>query len=225
MEWLAFESPEAQADGLAQAITADLATAIEQQGRAVLAVSGGRSPVALFERLAQCQIPWHRVAVTLVDERLVPETHADSNARLVKQHLLQGYAAEARFIPLVTQADNESLSIAEACRSFTWPTVVVLGMGDDGHTASLFPGAGELQQGLDLNQKQPIIAVTPPHAAHRRLSMTRAALLKCDKMYLAIQGEAKRTVLERARLGLDIHLPISYFLHQKATPLDVYWAA
>lgn len=224
MEWLAFESPAAQAAALSQAIAAELKLSIENQGRAVLVVSGGRSPVALFDLLAQCQLPWHRVVVTLVDERLVPEDHPDSNAALVRKHLLQGFAAEAQFIPLVTHADDEALSLAEACKSYIWPTVVVLGMGDDGHTASLFPNAPELAAGLDLAQKQPIIAVTPPVAAHRRLSMTRAALLKCDKMFLAIQGENKRAVFERARLAEDINLPVSYFLHQKATPLDVYWA-
>jgi len=224
MEWLAFDTPDLQAEALAQAIAADLALAIENQGQAVLVVSGGRSPVALFERLAQCSLPWHRVIVSLVDERMVAESHADSNARLVRAHLLQGYAAEARFIPLVTHPEDEALSVAEACRTFVWPTVVVLGMGDDGHTASLFPDAPELAAGLDLATKAPIIAVTPPKAPYRRLSMTRAALLKCDKLYLAIQGENKRAVFERARLAEDVRLPISSFLHQKVTPLDVYWA-
>jgi len=97
-------------------------------------------------------------------------------------------------------------------------------MGDDGHTASLFPQAAELDAGLNLSTVAPILAVTPPSAAHQRLSMTRAALLKCGKLYLAIQGDAKRVVFERARRAYDPQYPISCFLQQKETPLDVYWA-
>lgn len=224
MQWLEFESPGAQADALAAAIAADLNHAVETIGRAVLAVSGGRSPIALFQRLAQTDVTWRRVTVTLVDERMVPAEHADSNARLVREHLLQGRASEATFLPLVSHPEDEALSIAEACRAFTWPTVAVLGMGDDGHTASLFPDAQELDAGLDLHQQQAIIGVTPPAAPHRRLSMTRVALLKCDKLYLAIQGEGKRAVYERACQAPDRRWPISYFLNQSETPLDVYWA-
>ncbi|TDR76519.1 6-phosphogluconolactonase [Paludibacterium purpuratum] len=225
MQWLEFESPGAQADALAAAIAADLKQAVEQNGRAVLAVSGGRSPIALFERLAQADLPWQRVTVTLVDERMVPADHADSNARLVREHLLQGKAADATFQPLATHPEDEARSIDDACRAFTWPTVAVLGMGDDGHTASLFPDAAELDAGLDLGQKQAIIGVTPPAAPHRRLSMTRKALLKCDKLYLSIQGNGKREVFERASAQADRRWPISYFVKQDETPLDVYWAA
>jgi len=206
-------------------VAADLRQAVELNGRAVLAVSGGRSPIPFFECLAQADLPWRQVTVTLVDERMVPAEHADSNARLVREHLLQGKAAEAAFLPLATHPEDEARSIAEACRAFVWPTVAVLGMGDDGHTASLFPEAAELDAGLDLGQQQAIIGVTPPVAPHRRLSMTRSALLKCDKLYLSIQGNGKREVFERARAREDRRWPISYFLQQKETPLDVYWAA
>ncbi|BEV72547.1 MULTISPECIES: 6-phosphogluconolactonase [unclassified Paludibacterium] len=224
MKWLEFESPGAQADALAAAIAADLKQTIETNGRAVLAVSGGRSPIALFERLAMADLPWQRVTITLVDERMVPADHADSNARLVREHLLTGKAAAASFLPLAPYPEDEARSIAEACQAFTWPTVAVLGMGDDGHTASLFPEAAELDAGLDLGQAQAIIGVTPPVAPHRRLSMTRKALLKSDKLYLSIQGNGKREVFERARQAEDRRWPVSYFLQQDETPLDVYWA-
>lgn len=224
MQWLAFESSAAQAQALARAVAADLDHAVEHNGRAVLAVSGGRSPIAFFTLLAQQELPWARITVTLVDERLVPAEHADSNARLVHEHLLTGHAAAARFLPLASHPDDEAQSLAEACRAFTWPTVSVLGMGDDGHTASLFPAAAELHTGLDLSCRQAIIGVTPPAAAHRRLSMTRAALLKSDKLYLSIQGETKRAVFEQARAAADERWPISFFLQQDETPFDVYWA-
>ena len=224
MQWQAFESPAAQAEALARAVAADLDYAVEHNGRAVLAVSGGRSPIAFFGHLAGQDLPWSRITVTLVDERLVPADHADSNARLVREHLLVNKAADARFLPLATHADDEAQSLDEACRAFTWPTVAVLGMGDDGHTASLFPAAAELAAGLDLSNPRAIIGVTPPAAPHRRLSMTRAALLKSDKLYLSIQGEAKRAVFEQATVAADERWPISFFVQQNETPIDVYWA-
>lgn len=224
MQWQAFESPAAQAEALARAVAADLDHAVEQTGRAVLAVSGGRSPIAFFTQLADMQLPWHRVTVTLVDERLVPADHPDSNARLVRDHLLTGKAADARFLPLATHPEDEAKCIEDACRAFTWPTVSVLGMGDDGHTASLFPASAELATGLDLSYRPAILGVTPPAAPHRRLSMTRAALLKSDKLYLSIQGETKRAVFEQARVAADERWPISFFVQQDETPFDVYWA-
>ena len=224
MNWLAFDTAEAQSEALARAVAADLAVAIERDGQAVLAVSGGRSPVPFLERLARSELDWSRVAVTLVDERVLPDDHADSNARLVREHLLQDRAAAARFIALATQPDNAELSAEEANAAYRQPTVAVLGMGDDGHTASLFPNADTLAAGLDMAGTQPILCVTPPVAPHRRLSMTRPALLKCGKLYLSIQGETKRAVFDRARVAEDVALPVSCFLQQKETPLDVYWA-
>jgi 6-phosphogluconolactonase len=224
MQWQAFESPAAQAEALAKAVAADLDHAVEHNGRAVLAVSGGRSPIAFFELLSRQDLPWQRITITLVDERMVPADHPDSNARLVREHLLIGKAADAQFLPLVTDASDEAKCIETSCRAFTWPTVSVLGMGDDGHTASLFPAAAELATGLDLSYRPAFIGVTPPAAPHRRLSMTRAALLKSDKLYLSIQGEAKRAVFDRARVAADERWPVSFFAQQDETPFDVYWA-
>lgn len=225
MQWLAFTSPTAQAEALAQAIVGDLERVINKGELAVLAVSGGRSPIALFQYLAKHPLDWSRVTITLVDERMVSADHADSNARLVREHLLQGPVAAATFLPLAFDPADEVRSISLACAAWQTPTVAVLGMGDDGHTASLFPDAAELGAGLDLQVLLPIIGVTPPAAPHRRLSMTRKALLQCGKLYLSIQGEGKRTVFEQARQAQDRRWPVSYFLDQQETPIDVYWAA
>jgi 6-phosphogluconolactonase len=223
MVCFAFDSAAAAAQALAQAVAADLACRLAQSSQVVLALSGGRSPLLFLQALAACDLDWSRVRVTLVDERLVPESHPDSNAALLRRHLLQGRAVSARLVPLVTDAGDAEGSAALACAHYLQPALAVLGMGADGHTASLFPGARELAAALDLKTRPPVIVMTPPLAAHQRLSMTRAALLKCDKLYLAIQGADKRRVFERALRAEDPALPLSCFLQQKVTPLDVYW--
>ncbi|SME93878.1 6-phosphogluconolactonase [Pseudogulbenkiania subflava] len=225
MQWFEFDSAPAAAAALAEAVSSALATVIRERGEAVLAVSGGRSPVAFLQRLAQSDLDWSRLTVTLVDERLVPEDHADSNAALVRQHLLTGAASAARFLPLAIVPADATASLAAARAAYRQPDVTVLGMGDDGHTASLFPDAAELAAGLALPSDERLIAVTPPAAPHQRLSMTLAALLASGRLFLAIQGETKRRVFEQARQAVDDALPISHVLHHTEVPLDVYWAS
>ncbi|MFN4236184.1 MAG: 6-phosphogluconolactonase [Vogesella sp.] len=210
---------------LAQAVAADLATAIDNRGRATLAVSGGRSPVPFFQALAQTALDWQRVTITLVDERVVPPEHADSNAGLVRQYLLQGQAAAAAFLPLVNTAANPEQELATAQTLWQTPDVVVLGMGDDGHTASLFPAADNLAAGLDAANPQALIGIVPPAAPHRRISMTLAELQRSGKLYLAIAGAGKRAVLDTAAQAVDATYPISYLLQPSEKPLHVYWAA
>lgn len=147
MRWHAVPEAAAQVQALAASIANTLTHVIEVQGSACLAVSGGRSPIALFAALRVLPLRWADVSITLVDERAVPPEHADSNARLVREHLLQDAAAAARFFPLVLSphVHGESVDVdacvATANDPFQQPDVVILGMGDDGHTASLFPDA------------------------------------------------------------------------------------
>lgn len=225
MQWFEFDSAPDAATALAGAVSAALAAAIRERGEAVLAVSGGRSPVAFLQSLAASDLDWSRLTVTLVDERLVPEDHADSNAALVRQHLLTGTAAAACFLPLAVVPDDAAASLAAARAAYRQPDVTVLGMGDDGHTASLFPAAPELAAGLALPSAERLITVTPPAAPHARISMTLAALLASGRLFLAIQGAGKRRVFEQARQAVSDALPISHVLHHTEVPLDVYWAS
>ena len=225
-------TPQEQIDRLVRTLADALAQDIAQRGRAVLAVSGGRSPIALFQALAQAPIDWPRVTLTLVDERLVPPDHADSNAALVRAHLLTGAAAQARFLPLVDDASDLAGCVDRAnaqFRALAQPlTAALLGMGDDGHTASLFPGAAELPIGLSPDYALPYLAVTPPHAAHAahtRISLSLAALLGAGRLLLSISGETKRAVYARASEPPPTpHLPIGYLIQQSKTPFDAYWA-
>ena len=143
-----FTSPAVLADELAAAVAVQLTDAIQQQGTATLVVSGGRSPVAFFHSLIKQPVDWSRVVVSLADERWVPVEHADSNAGLLKKHLLQGPAAKARFVGLYNVAANLEEAAQQADRQLAeLPPidVLILGMGDDGHrprcslTARIWP--------------------------------------------------------------------------------------
>ncbi|NYT38217.1 6-phosphogluconolactonase [Allopusillimonas soli] len=223
--WREFESSVDCARALATDIGTRLERVVERNGSAGLAVSGGRSPIALFETLSGLDLPWAAINISLVDERFVPTDSEDSNEHLVRTHLLRGSAAHAHFTGLVTDADDLAHSLETANLAEGDPAVVVLGMGDDGHTASLFPGAPQLPQGLDPRSPQRYVHITPPHAPHERISMTLRAILSARRIILLISGAHKREVLGRAATGPDPALPVSYVINQTGVPFDVYWHA
>ncbi|PXX50035.1 MULTISPECIES: 6-phosphogluconolactonase [Aquitalea] len=225
MQWFEFPAAADCAAALAATVAQRLEHALARDGRAVLAVSGGKSPVPFFHALRSQPLDWSRVVITLVDERFVPADHPDSNAALVREHLLQDAAAAARFLPLVGDARDATAELAAANAAYQQPTVAVLGMGEDGHTASLFPAAAALADGLDPSRSLPLLTVQPLTAPHLRVSMSKAALLACDSLILAIQGAGKRQVFDQAMQGVNDSLPISHFLLQTECPIDVYWTA
>ncbi|WP_316155682.1 6-phosphogluconolactonase [Cupriavidus sp. BIC8F] len=217
-------TPMDQAEALAISIGNALELAIRVKGWAVLAVSGGRSPVAMFERLRHRHVRWEAVTITLVDERVVPPDHADSNAALVRAHLLREAAASAAFVPLIADAQDVAApaqAVARANSPFRQPDVVVLGMGEDGHTASLFPDAPELQSAL--SEPQPGYVITHPSVApHARITLNLAALLAAERVFLSVSGAAKAEVLERALQGPASSLPVSLVLSRHRHGLDVF---
>jgi 6-phosphogluconolactonase len=222
-----FSSPSEAAAALADAVSASLAAALAARERASLVVSGGRSPIGFFQCLREATIDWSRVVVTLADERWVPPTHPDSNARLVAVHLLQGAAAAARFVPLWNGAPTPAAAIAErtaALAELPRPfDALVLGMGEDGHTASLFPAAAGLAAALDSHGKAQLVAIDPPAAPHPRLSLTLAALLDSRRIHLPLGGAAKHAVYRRAKADCDpLRLPVAAVLCQSGTPVTVY---
>ena len=232
MQWHAVSDVTAQVQALAESIASTLTHVINEQGSVCLAVSGGRSPIALFAALRVLPLRWADVSITLVDERAVPPGHADSNARLVREHLLQDAAAAARFFPLVLSphVHGESVDVdacvATANDPFQQPDVVILGMGDDGHTASLFPDAPELVDGIDRARVPAYLPVRPGAAPHRRISLNLYALCAARRLFLFITGPLKRSVFDQAAQGKAQHaLPVSYVIHQREVPLDVYWTA
>lgn len=219
---------EALASHLAQSVAADLGAAIDQDGRASLAVSGGSTPVKFFQALsAHDEIDWSKVTVTLVDERWVDADSDRSNARLVRRNLLQHGAAEARFVPLFADgAEPDDAAIARvnaALRDVPHPfAAVVLGMGNDGHTASFFPGGDKL--GAALSDEGPAIAIKAPGAGEARVTVTLPYLLGTGALYLHIEGAEKAATLARALdKGQVDQMPIRAVLRQSAKPVTVFW--
>ncbi|HEU0231089.1 MAG TPA: 6-phosphogluconolactonase [Burkholderiaceae bacterium] len=221
-----FDTNEGYVEALSARIAALLRAAITINGRACLAVSGGHSPIALFQALSQrSDVDWTRVLVRLVDERFVAPDNADSNEHLVRTYLLTNEARSARFTGLVCDPANLDRSLEQANRQTEHLDLVVLGMGDDGHTASLFPRAAQLAQGLDPAQTGRYLHVTPPAASHERISMTLRALLGASQLILAIAGQNKRQIYEQAASATTVDYPVSFVLNQTSTPIDVYWHA
>lgn len=221
------------AQDLADVVADQLRDGLARRGQALLIVSGGNTPVPFFERLSLAELAWSQVSVTLADERWVPPSHADSNARLVQRHLLQGPAAQARWLPLVnsvpTPAEGQP-ALEHALADLPWPAdVLVLGMGGDGHTASLFPHDAALPQALDEREDAPrsvaVAAPERPNVPVPRISLSRRALLDARLIALHIVGADKWKLLHQVlEPGPVEDFPIRLALHQTQVPCHVFHA-
>ncbi|MGR0481486.1 MAG: 6-phosphogluconolactonase [Candidatus Electronema sp. V4] len=228
MQLHTFPDQQTLTAALAEHLAAALRRDIAAQGWASLAVSGGSTPVPLFERLSELDIPWQNVLITLVDERWVEASSPDSNEALVRRCLLKNRAAAATFVGLKTAAATAAVGAADCeARLAALPrpcTAVILGMGNDGHTASLFPCAPQLAEAADLRCGRRCAALRPQTAPHERISLTLPALLDTREIILHITGPEKKAVLEQAlSAGLPEEMPVRFILRQQAAPVAVYW--
>lgn len=190
-------------------------------------LSGGRSPVAFLQALGAVALEWARVWVTLADERWVEAHSPDSNEALVRAHLLTGPARAARWVGLKNAAPTPARGRAAAEQALAAVPrpfdAVVLGMGPDGHTASLFPHMPGLAAALDPDGTALLTPAIAPSAPRARLSFTLAGLLRARHIHLPVQGTAKQAVFEQARAGADpLRFPIAAILHQTRVPVTVY---
>ncbi|MDR3097600.1 MAG: 6-phosphogluconolactonase [Paraburkholderia sp.] len=227
-----FDDPRVQSDALARAVgdalhaslTALAAAPGTGARRATLAVSGGTSPRPFLETLSTHRFDWARTDITLVDDRWVPDTDSASNARLVHETLLKNEAAQARFLPLVdvTQELDAHVAALNADPQRLLPNVAVLGMGEDGHTASIFADAPEWHEALTT--ARPFVAVHPQAAPHARISWSMQALRQVDRLFLLIAGQRKLDVLQQAAAA-EQNNAISKLANDKGVRLDVYWCA
>ena len=223
-----FENTNVLNQQFATEIHQHLATAIAERDLAVLVVSGGRTPQQLFNVLAQMPLDWSKVVITLADDRFLAPTEADSNERLVKASLLQYAASAATFISLYAPHETAEAAVPELlARVSSLPTfdVVILGMGEDGHTASLFPCSAELATGL-ADTAADLLAVNPTTAPYQRISFSRRRLQDSSAVYLHLVGPSKLQVLEQA-MSLDdvMKMPIRAFIQQTDPELSVMYAA
>ena len=208
-----FTDAEALAQRLAVNVASSLRQAIAGSGKATLAVSGGTTPQKFFEHLSQQKLNWAQVTITLIDERQVDETSPRSNARLVKAALIQNEAAQAQFVPLFQNpyaADLPNFDVA------------ILGMGDDGHTASFFPGGDTLAEALSPSAP-PLLAISAPGSGEPRLTFSLAKILNSREIILHIQGADKAATLEKALGQGDVlEMPVRAVL-RSPKQIEVYW--
>ncbi|WP_370322528.1 6-phosphogluconolactonase [Oricola sp.] len=220
---------EGLAIALAAGIAAQLAGAVAERGEASLAVSGGSTPKRLFQVLAETDIPWDRVTIILVDERICPPDSDRANQRLVRETLLQDKAAAAHFVAYETAYElpiENAEKSADLFAGLPWPLdVAVLGMGTDGHTASFFPHGDRLDDALDMATESRVLPMQAEGAGEPRLTLTLAALLDARFLALHIEGQEKRDVFDMALAGTDAgSMPVRAVLHQDKTPVHIFWA-
>ncbi len=221
-----FPSQEALAKSLAAEVGAALREAIEKRGIATLVVSGGSTPKPFFSALQKEEMDWSSLLVTVADERWVSNKDSQSNEKLVRENLLK---KGARFVSLYNAAPTPMAgeeAAEEALRHMLLPfDVTILGMGPDGHTASLFPGNDRLEDALESTQRLCLGIENAPKAPSQRITLTRNALIQSRRLMLHITGADKLKVLEAAmKPGSASDLPIRAFLHQDDVPLEIYWA-
>lgn len=220
-----FENNELLSEALCERIIAEILNAIHIKGKAYLAFSGGNTPKKMFEKLSNVDIPWNKVIITLVDERWVETYDIKSNENLLTQYLLQNHAKMAQFISLKNAAIRASDGVKitqnrlKAIETFD---VVILGMGDDAHTASFFPHATELKTAFDTTER--CCASTATVEPYERMTLSRKFLLTTKTLILHIEGKNKKEVFDKACQNHDMFsMPIISMMQQEKPILEVYY--
>lgn len=226
-----FATADEMIGNLADEIVAGLMAGVDARGAASFVVSGGTTPGPLFDTLAERDALWDHVYITLSDERWVPPTSDASNEKLIRTRLLHGKPFSAHFVPMKTDQvhprDAEAVVsdwIAAMPRPFD---ITLLGMGDDGHTASMFPGSAGLDAALDTHSPLLVRGILQPDAAKtgERMSLTLRAILDSRLVIILIRGDAKLETYRAALAGDDVHaMPVRAVLQQSVTPVQVCWA-
>ncbi len=221
MDLIEYPDAEMMMMDLADALASELRTCLAQHDHASFAVPGGTTPGPIFDSLCATHLDWARVHVMLTDERWVPEDHERSNTRLVRQRLLTDRAAEAVYVPLYaeTPTPEEALpALADALAPELPISVLLLGMGTDMHTASIFPGADRLEEALTTDA--PLVPMRAPGAPEPRVTLSASVLIGAMSRHIVITGTEKREAIERAQDLPAAEAPVAAVL-RGAT---VHWA-
>lgn len=221
-----FSNTSALNDDFANRLVSILQQAIAERGEAYLVVSGGKTPQALFNTLSQVALAWDKVTVLLADDRWLDDQQVDSNERLVKATLLQHSAKAARFISLYADVTSAFDGVDQVLPRITpLPTfdAVILGMGEDGHTASLFPCSAQIKDGL-ADSAPAVLAVQPQTAPYQRISLSLPRLLNSRNIFLHLVGSNKLAVLNNAMAEQDVlAMPVRAFLHHPVAQVTVMY--
>jgi 6-phosphogluconolactonase len=194
----------------------------DKQDSVVIAVSGGKSPISLFKKLCQAKLNWQKITFTLVDERVVNQSSIDSNEHLTRNHLLCGNAAHAKFVGLMHSDGNINNMVADANRLVKKIDIAILGMGEDGHTASIFPDCKEVTHALDVAQEPSYIITNPISAKYQRIGLNLSALIHIPHLLLSINSETKLKILQESIREQSLNYPISYLAKQRPD-MTAYW--
>ncbi len=227
-----FDTKEAYNEALGQSLATALSQGIETDGRSVLLVSGGSSPAPAYKYLSGIDLNWAQIDVAMVDERWVDSDHEKSNEAFIKQTLLQDKAQNANFVVMKNNADTAQTGQAECELSYqklkSQFEVTILGMGSDGHTASLFPHADGLANALQTSDTTAAINAIESNVTGKiteRMTLSLAGILRSKVIKLLISGEEKLAVYKQALAGEDVaEMPLRAVLQQTQVPVEVYWA-
>ncbi len=233
MAWI--EHDYTDGDALIAAVTAQLhdrcASALKQRGNALLSLAGGRTPLPIYRALAGSALDWAHVVAMPGDERCVPHTHAASNVAALREAFA---AAKGVQIESLTVADGDPDASLGHARTMLAAhagafDAVVLGMGEDAHTASLFPGAEALPEAMSKETREDAFLLVPrtlpPEAPFPRITLGLARLLRARSLHLIVTGARKREVLRAAQTAYDpLRAPISALLHASGTVVHLHWS-
>lgn len=227
-EWWEYDSLDELADAVAGDVGFIIESAVDARGSSLIAVPGGTTGPSIFPKLAAQKLPWKKVAIIPTDDRLVPMDDERSNVRAIAKTFLP---LGARVVPIATEIADHKLAGNSAdarLQDLPWPPDLTwLGMGSDGHTASIFTGA-DLQDALDAPKARRAVGVMPDplprDAPVARVTLTRASILASRTVLITITGEEKRKVLEQAIAdGQSSKLPIGRVLAEAEQPIDIHW--
>lgn len=222
-----FDSREAASIAAVDRAVAALERRLDGEGRASIVVSGGSTPVDFLSDLSTRSLDWANVHVLPSDERWVGTDHDDSNESMIRRTLLHGPAADAVLHGLYSAdmtVDERCEDVGKSFKTLPFPfAFALLGMGADGHFASLFPDADNLAAGLDPENMSLCIPVRTAASPHARISLTLSALARSDEIVLLIFGEEKWRTLEQAKADGE-SFPVSRLLRQKRAPVSIFWA-
>ena len=223
-----FVSKEKLCEQLCCETIKSISVGLAERGKASMLLAGGSSPRPLYEAMSNQELNWKNVYFAPTDERWVEPTSPESNERLIRETLMQNKAARTNYISLKSASDDPKagqFEVGERLDQLPFPTdLVLLGMGEDGHIASLFPNLSDTMEAIDLNNENLCQAIHREENEVPRMTMTLNTLLNTKRIFLLFYGKKKLDVFNEAKERQTNQLPVSYLLHQNKVPIRLYWA-